>query len=145
MRILVVEDEALLAAELEFMIEDAGLTPSGFALDSAEARALLEQSAPDVALVDIHLLDGPTGVEVAREAAELHGVVAVFMTANRKRIPEDFAGACGAIAKPYTSWGMTAALRFIADCMEEGRASGPAPASLELAPDWARRWSVAAE
>lgn len=145
MRVLVVEDEALLAAELEYIIEDAGLTPSGFALDSAEAIAQLEGSPPDVALVDVHLLDGPTGVDVARQAAATAGVVAVFMTANRKRIPDDFAGACGAISKPYTSWGMIAALRFIEGCLKEGRARGPAPDSLELAPDWARRWAVASK
>ena len=35
------------------------------------------------------------------------------MTANAKRIPEDFAGACGVIAKPYTERGVREALAYV--------------------------------
>ena len=50
---------------------------------------------PDIAFVDIHLADGPTGVEVARRLSGEFGVTVLFMTANAKRIPEDCAGRAG--------------------------------------------------
>ncbi|MFL5194065.1 MAG: response regulator, partial [Microvirga sp.] len=61
----------------------------------------------------IHLADGPTGVDVARQLAAQHQVTVLFMTANAKRIPEDFAGAWGVIAKPYTERGVREALAYV--------------------------------
>ena len=97
--------------------------------------------SPDLALVDIHLLDGPTGIEVARVAAEETDAAVLFMTANRARIPDDFAGACGVIGKPYTETGMIAALRFVEDSLRNGAPTGPVPASMEMAPSWAAYWA----
>ncbi len=98
---------------------------------------MLREMSPDLVLLDIHLLDGPTGIEVARVAAEETDAVVLFMTANRARIPEDFAGACGAIGKPYTEAGMIAALRFIEGRLCDGASAGPVPSSIELSPAWA--------
>jgi anti-sigma regulatory factor (Ser/Thr protein kinase) len=74
----------------------------GHAMSSDEAVALAHDLHPDLALVDVHLRDGPTGVEVARKIHDDCGAVALFMTANVKRLPDDFAGACGVIGKPYS-------------------------------------------
>ena len=98
--VLIVEDEALLAVELGFLVREAGGVDVGHALDSAGAVAMARQLQPDIALVDVHLADGPTGVEAARQIAEGDGAMVLFMTANVKRLPEDLAGACGVIGKP---------------------------------------------
>lgn len=141
-RVLVVEDEVLVAAEIEFLIAEAGMETLGVAISSEEALTMIEDHRPELVLLDVHLADGPTGVEVARRAAALHGVAVLFMTANRRRLPNDFAGAVGSVAKPYTEWGMRAALRFVAECMRDGGATRPSPSSLELAPAWAKKWFV---
>ncbi len=112
MNILIVEDEALLALELQSELEDAGHTVVGQAMSSGDAIALAEKMAPDFAFVDIQLLDGPTGVDVGRRLAQ-RGIPYVFMTGNLKRIPEDFAGAIGAIEKPYSQNGLQNALNYI--------------------------------
>lgn len=140
--VLIVEDEVLLATELEFLVEEAGCKPIGHAMDAGEAVELASELRPDLALVDVHLRDGPTGVDVARAIAQDCGGVALFMTANVKRLPEDFAGACGVIGKPYSEHGVRSALTFLAACLRDGEAPGPAPAGLELAPAWAQRWGV---
>ena len=113
MRILIVEDEFLIALELESLLQDAGHDVVGIAASSEEALALGKELSPDIAFVDIHLADGPTGVEVARHLASQHDVIVLFMTANSKRIPEDFAGARGVIAKPYTERGVKEALAYV--------------------------------
>ncbi|MGU3540255.1 response regulator [Methylobacterium sp. A54F] len=134
LRILVVEDEVLIALELEYLLDDLGHVTVGIAGSSAEAIALGRSTAPDVALVDIHLVDGPTGVEVARALSADPRTTVVFMTANAKRIPEDFAGALGVIAKPYSERVVASALDYVAACRANGRATCVVPDGLSLAP-----------
>jgi CheY-like chemotaxis protein len=143
MRVLVVEDEVLLAVELEYLISSSGAQPVGHAMTSPEAIALAEQLRPDLALVDVHLSDGPTGIEAARRMTDHCGAVVLFITANVKRLPDDYAGACGAMSKPYTEHGVRMALAFLDECMRHGRAMRPPPQGLTLSAEFARRWSVA--
>jgi len=113
LRILIVEDEILIALELESLLQDLGHEVVGMAASSEEALALGQKLRPDLAFVDVHLADGPTGVDVARSLSMNHRVTVLFMTANAKRIPEDFAGAWGVIAKPYTERGVREALSYV--------------------------------
>jgi CheY-like chemotaxis protein len=144
LEVLIVEDEVLLATELEFLLTEAGCTPVGLAMSSDEAVAMANELRPDLALVDVHLRDGPTGVEVVRKIHDDCGGVALFMTANVKRLPDDFAGACGVIGKPYSEHGVKTALAYLTICLREDRAPGPPPVGLELAPAYAERWGLTA-
>lgn len=54
-RILVVEDEALIAMDLQALLEDAGYEVLGPANSSAAALALIASEEPDVALLDVNL------------------------------------------------------------------------------------------
>ncbi|WP_336489859.1 response regulator [Methylobacterium nigriterrae] len=134
LRILVVEDEALIALELEYLLDDLGHVTVGVAASSSEAIALGASTAPDVALVDIHLVDGPTGVEVARALSADPRTTVLFMTANSKRIPDDFAGALGVIAKPYSERVVATALAYVAECRAGRRPIFDAPDGFSLAP-----------
>jgi len=140
--VLIVEDEVLLATELAFLVEEVGFHPVGLAMSSDEAVALACDLHPDLALVDVHLRDGPTGVEVARTIHDDCGGVALFMTANVKRLPDDFAGACGVIGKPYSEHGVKTALAYLTVCLRDGLAPGPPPIGLELSPAYAQRWGL---
>jgi len=121
LRILIVEDEFLIALELESLLQEAGHDVVGIAASSEEAIALGEKVRPDLAFVDIHLADGLTGIDVARRLSDQHHVTVLFMTANAKRIPEDFAGARGVIAKPYTEHGVREALAYVTSEQEASR------------------------
>ena len=128
MRIMIVEDEALLALELESEIEAAGHSVTGVAAASKAARDLVEQDRPDFAFVDIHLVDGQTGIDVGRFLAE-RKIPYVFVSGNVKRIPDDFAGAVGAIEKPYTVNGLQNAIEYL-DARIKGNAASAAPPNL---------------
>ena len=54
-RILVVEDEALIAMDLQALLEEAGYDVIGPANSSAAALALIDTEDPDVALLDVNL------------------------------------------------------------------------------------------
>lgn len=132
LRVLIVEDEILIALELESLLQDDGHQVLGIAATSDEAIRAGEMLRPDLAFVDIHLADGPTGVDVARRLASLGDTTVLFMTANAKRVPEDFAGALGVIAKPYSERGVRQALTYVARLRAAGEADPPD--SLMLAP-----------
>ncbi|MDP1874871.1 response regulator [Phenylobacterium sp.] len=140
--VLIVEDEVLLAVELGFLVREAGGVDVGHALDSADAVRLARTLKPDLALVDVHLSDGPTGVDAAREIAGSAGAIVLFMTANLKRLPDDLAGACGVIGKPYSDRAVRRAITFVARCLRDGAAPELPPPGLVLSETFVRRWGV---
>lgn len=140
MNVLIVEDEVLLAVELGFLVREVGLQEVGHAMSAAEAVELARALSPDLALVDVHLRDGPTGVEAARLIAQDCSGVVLFMTANVSRLPTDFAGACGVIGKPYSENSVKTALAYLERCLRDERAPGPPPLGLTLSPDYLARW-----
>ncbi len=133
MKVMIVEDEMLLAMELESEVELAGHRVTGLAMSRTQARLELAAERPDFAFVDIHLQDGPTGIDIGRELADA-GIPYVFVSGNIRKIPADYAGALGAIEKPYTMNGMKNALSYISAIISGDDSLEP-PASLVLAED----------
>jgi len=141
LKVLIVEDEALLAMELEALVEDAGHTVVGWATSSSQAREMVDGLTADIAFVDVHLTDGPTGVDVARYIAEKKSSMVVFITANPKRIPDNFAGAVGVIVKPYTMHGVTAALRYLHEGVRRPPPVSTLPVGFTLSPGYHSAWA----
>ena len=133
MKVMIVEDEMLIAMELETEIAIAGHEVTCTAMNRKQVGDLLEADHPDFAFVDIHLQDGPTGIDIGRDLAS-KGIPYVFVSGNIKKVPADFAGALGAIEKPYTMNGMKNALAYISAIIA-GEDDVAAPASLVLAHD----------
>ncbi|MDQ0455594.1 response regulator [Rhizobium paknamense] len=131
MNILIVEDEALLALELESELESVGHQVVGHAMSSHEARTKIDAERPEFAFVDVHLLDGVTGLDVGRYLAE-RSIPFVFVTGNVRRLPDDFVGAIGAIEKPYTMNGLENAVNFVERFMRGEVHPKDAPPSLIL-------------
>ena len=57
-RVLVVEDEALVAMDLEYMLQDGGATVVDTCVGNADAMRCLEAGGVDAVLLDYNLLDG---------------------------------------------------------------------------------------
>lgn len=130
---MVVEDQPILAMELELMLTDFGCDVVGLAMDRPGALMLAERHRPQLALVDVNLLDGLTGPHVAHELVERHGVAVVFMTANPEQIPEGFSGALGAVSKPFDETTLREVVDFARRFRSSGDISRP-PRRLRLAP-----------
>ena len=112
LKVLIVEDQALLALDLEMVVGDAGCRIVGAAMDQPGALAIAAHDPPDIALVDINLLDGQTGPLIARHLVDTYGTAVVFLTANLEQIPEGFAGALGAVSKPFDEQTIRAVVAF---------------------------------
>ena len=134
-RVLVVEDEIFVAMEIENVLIELGHEPVGIAPDSRKALELAPKA--DMALVDLNLIDGPTGLDVGRNLAR-QGVTVLFMTANPAQVGEGIPGALGVIAKPVMDWELRQALAFAAAVHEEND-NVPPPERLTLFQGRARR------
>ena len=109
-RILVVEDEIFVATEIEHVIEDMGFTPVGIASEQRSALALASQA--EVALVDLNLRDGATGITIGRILAQTHGVTVLFMTANPAQLGDGVPGTIGVLPKPATEQDLRDAVSY---------------------------------
>lgn len=139
--ILVVEDELIISMDIEMMIEDAGHRVMATAASLKAVAALPVETKPDVALVDMQLAQGSTGLEVNDEIQKRWpGTIVVFVTANPKKIPEDFAGAHGVIAKPFSSAGFIAALRYLEEGVCDPPPVSPEPGSFVASPAFGAHW-----
>ncbi len=97
-RLLVVEDEPLIAFDTEHVLREAGYTIVATVDRVADAVAVLESDdALDLVLVDVNLADG-SGLDVAR-SARAADVPVLFVTGRFP--PEAEALATGRLAKPY--------------------------------------------
>ena len=99
-RILIIEDEALVAMELRLVLEDLGYVVVGTAPDARTARGLATRGGVELALVDIHLSDGATGVGLGQELGEAFGVTVLYMTANPGMVSHGVPGTIGVLTKP---------------------------------------------
>jgi two-component system, response regulator PdtaR len=103
-RILIVEDEFLIAMELEYRLMEAGIAVVGTAVTAEEALAIAKSEKPDLAIMDIRLAGRRDGVDAAIELFSTYGIRSIFASAHadtdtrRRAAP---ASPIGWLQKPY--------------------------------------------
>lgn len=99
-RVLVVEDESLVAMLLETMLEDMGCLTVGPASSVEEGLRLVGEEQMDAALLDVNV--GGTPVFPVAEALEARGIPLVFSTGyGEGGLPENWRGR-PTVQKPFT-------------------------------------------
>jgi DNA-binding response OmpR family regulator len=127
-RILIVEDEPLVAFDNEYMLKDAGYEIVATVDNHADAVLAIEGEAIDLVLTDISLSGEGDGTDVAR-AAGARGIGVLFVTGNCAE--EAKALALGCLAKPYSEKILLAALQAVDEHLQ-GRDPGRLPEQLTL-------------
>lgn len=89
MRILIVEDEALIAMDLQEQLVEAGHTVVGMATDTQGVEEIAAGTAIDVALMDLRLARGSSGADAARFLRDRHGTPCIFLSANLDQQTKD--------------------------------------------------------
>ncbi|WP_188910062.1 response regulator [Aureimonas endophytica] len=105
LRVLIVEDELILAMDLEDVLTDAGYEVVGLAADMHQALRLAEAKRPDVAIMDVNLARGTNGVETARRLREHLDVPSLFVSGNLDPKTRARAADCrplGFVPKPFS-------------------------------------------
>src|SRR6187402_3325650 len=113
-RVLIVEDERVVATHVERSLQDAGYVVTGIAASAVEVARMVEETRPDVALVDIRLRGGGQGFEIAEWLRVDNDVPVVYMTAHTdddtlRRAART--GAYGYVVKPFTIGEVKSALQ----------------------------------
>lgn len=110
--ILVVEDQMLIALDLEQMLEQSGFSVVATAGSVAEALAALDSLSPDAAILDVNLGDGTS--EAIAEALASRGIPFMFATGYGESggIPSRFEGV-PTVRKPYSAGAITRQLHLL--------------------------------
>ena len=82
MRVLIVEDEWLIAMDLAETVRQAGHEVLAIAADPDEAVSAAKSGKPDLVLMDLRLSNGTSGVDAARRLWEEAHLRCIFVSAN---------------------------------------------------------------
>ena len=84
--VLIIEDEPLIAMDIEQMVESLGHRVVGTARTHAEAIAMFKNSRAKMVLADIQLADGSSGIDAVNEILTAAPVPVIFITAFPERL-----------------------------------------------------------
>ena len=102
--VMIIEDEAIIAMDIESIVADMGHRVTGIAATRDEAVALARADVPDLILADIQLADNSSGIDAVNDMlAELGMRPVIFITAFPERLlTGDKPEPAFLISKPYT-------------------------------------------
>ena len=80
-KVLIVEDENIVAMDLSRRLSRLGYQVIGMASNGKRALELVESRHPDIILMDIHIKGNKDGIEVADDINELYHIPVIFLTA----------------------------------------------------------------
>jgi CheY-like chemotaxis protein/DNA-directed RNA polymerase specialized sigma24 family protein len=84
-KIMIIEDEPLIALDLESLVESLGHQVTGVARTRTEAVKLAGERRPGLILADIQLADGSSGLDAVNDLLETFEVPVIFITAYPER------------------------------------------------------------
>lgn len=85
-KVLVVEDEVIIADSICGTLEDLGYEPLEPAINYTEAIAIIEEEKPDIAILDIQLSGRKTGIDIAKKIIDCFHFPFIFLTSNSDSI-----------------------------------------------------------
>jgi two-component system, response regulator PdtaR len=113
-RLLIVEDDYLVALQMESALTEAGFEVVGVAASADEVFQLIGETSPTLALMDIRINGERDGIDIALELFREHGIRCVFATAHHTaeiRARARAARPLGWLPKPYTMPALVEAVR----------------------------------
>jgi len=130
LKVLIVEDDLMLADFAEEILVERGYEVSGIARTVADAVALVRHSRPDLVILDLRLADGGFGTEVAAQLGSPGRPGILYVTGNMSQVDLTHADAC--LAKPYRSADLLRGLEIVTEIVATGKAQPPFPRGFQL-------------
>ena len=103
-KVLIVEDEPLIAEDLRFLLNSIAYTVIGVAQTSTKAMDLIHNRRPDLVLLDIHIKGEKDGIDIAQRLNEDYRIPFVYLTSYADKDTIDRAKTTmpyGYIIKPF--------------------------------------------
>lgn len=85
MKILITEDERLIAEDLKFTLQKQGVHVVGIVSNGEDAIELCDSTKPDMVIMDIMLDGDMNGIEAARRINDKYQIPILYMSANSDR------------------------------------------------------------
>jgi len=112
-KVLIAEDELLIALALEAALHDLGYDVVGVASTAPEAVEMAARKDVGLAVIDVRLADGTDGLWAVRRIIETRGIPVVVCSACAKASDAHAAGAGAFLPKPYTAPQLISALESV--------------------------------
>lgn len=133
MKILVVEDDPILALVSAAALADANHEIVGPAHDVVDAQKLIATANIDFAVVDINLAGKDEGIEIARHLDERYGIPTLFVSGQLAAARASQQGAIGLLRKPYEMDELVKSVEYAYQLAHGTRsAAGLKPVGLEI-------------
>lgn len=84
--VLIIEDEPVIAADIEALVTELGHTVLDIAATRSEAAAAVARQTPGLVLADIQLADGSSGIDAVKDILGRFDVPVIFITAFPERL-----------------------------------------------------------
>jgi len=127
-KVLIIEDDLMIADMLEEVLLDDGFDVCGIARTASEAIALADEHRPHLAIVDMHLADGDLGTDVAEILTSRYNTGILYTTANVDELSD--ASGQASLRKPFRLRDVKLALDVVTSILDTGKAAPPFPAEL---------------
>src|SRR3954453_16253176 len=121
LRILLVEDEILIAEDARIGLERMGYVVVGTAASGPDAVQQAGQLRPDLILMDVRLQGAMNGVEAARRIRSQADIPIIYVTAHASVLASSENGDCACLAKPYSPTQLQAAIQAVLGTTEHAR------------------------
>lgn len=115
LRIMIVEDEPIIADEIAATIEDLGYTVAAKVIHSKDVSSVFKTCEADVILMDINLGKGSDGIQLATEIKQQKNVPLIFLTSYSDKTTIDRAKQVnpdGYIVKPFNEKDLQVAIEI---------------------------------
>jgi two-component sensor histidine kinase/putative methionine-R-sulfoxide reductase with GAF domain/DNA-binding NarL/FixJ family response regulator len=131
LKVLIAENDLLMADMLEEIVTDAGFEVCGIARSVKDGIALGKLHKPDLALLDLRLTAGGLGTEIAARL-DRTGLGILYATGNGGQIDLSKADGEACLDKPYRPEDVIRALHIVSEIVRTGTASPPFPSGFRL-------------
>lgn len=109
--VLIIEDEPIIAADIEGLVEDLGHSVDAIAATHSSAIEAVKDKKPGLVLADVQLADGSSGIDAVTEILKDHDVPVIFITAFPERfLTGDKPEPAYLISKPFKPENVKAAI-----------------------------------
>ena len=121
-KILIVEDEMIIAANISLQLTTLGYEVIGIVPRAEDALTCVKQDLPDIVLMDINLKGDLDGIETVKLIKEIHDVAVIYLTANANEANFNRAKSThphAFISKPFKKLDLQRAIELTADRLQK--------------------------
>jgi two-component system, response regulator PdtaR len=142
LKVLIAEDDLVIADLTQHVLVEQGYEVCGIARTVADAVALARLHGPDLAVIDLRLAEGGLGTEIAAQlSGDLDMLGVLYATAYVGQVMHADGQAC--LAKPFSCANLLRSLEIVAEIVATGTASPPFPRGFRVLPPATPRQSRA--